>query len=126
MTNYSPDIRVTVEAQYIDEHSDEAEEQFVFSYTVTIENIGEDTVKLISRYWQITDANGELSTVAGEGVVGKQPILRAGGSYTYTSGCILKTPFGTMEGHYQFLNDTQKPVQGKIPLFRLSKPNLLH
>ena len=120
------DITVTVQTAYIPEHSNELEKRFVFSYTITIANNSETSVKLLTRYWLITDANEDTSTVAGEGVIGKQPIITPGKSFQYTSGCVLKTPVGTMQGHYQMLTDENKNIQVEIPVFRLALPNILN
>lgn len=119
-------INITVKTAYIPEHSDQEEPRFVFSYTITITNNGKDNVQLLSRYWLITDANGETSTVSGEGVIGKQPSIAPNKSFTYSSGCLLKTPIGTMQGHYQFLSHDNNLVQADIPVFRLAQPNILH
>lgn len=120
------EVFINVETQFIDKQSNEEEEQFVYSYTITINNHSATPLKLLSRYWLITDANGDTSTVAGEGVVGEQPLILSGSSYTYTSGCLLKTPLGTMQGHYQMLNPSNEVVQVEIPVFRLAKPNILN
>ena len=83
-------------------------------------------MQLIDRYWLITDANGETNTVSGEGVIGQQPYIKANQSFTYTSGCILKSPLGNMQGHYQMQRSNGEFVQINIPLFRLAKPNILN
>lgn len=121
-----PNIIVSVKTAYIPEHSNELEKRYVFSYTITIENNSEESIKLLTRYWLITDANEDTSTVAGEGVIGKQPIIPPTKSFQYTSGCVLKTPVGTMQGHYQMLNDNNKNIQVEIPVFRLALPNILN
>ena len=120
------DIKVSVVTEYIAQQSIEAEQQFVFSYTITVENCGEETVQLLSRYWLITDASGDSSTVTGEGVIGQQPFISAGQSFTYTSGCILKSPLGNMQGHYNMQSKSAKSLQVEIPIFRLAKPNILN
>ncbi|TWX73172.1 Co2+/Mg2+ efflux protein ApaG [Colwellia sp. C1TZA3] len=120
------DIEVSVISDYLAQQSVEAEEQFVFSYTVTVINNSDETVQLLSRYWLITDANGDSNTVSGEGVIGQQPFIKAGQKFTYTSGCILKSPLGNMQGHYQMQRKSAKLVQVEIPLFRLAKPNILN
>lgn len=119
-------ICVEVTTDYIAQQSIEAEQQFVFSYTITINNKSTDSVQLIDRYWLITDANGETNTVSGEGVIGQQPYIKANQSFTYTSGCILKSPLGNMQGHYQMQRSNGEFVQINIPLFRLAKPNILN
>lgn len=119
-------VNITINSAFIPSQSDEHNEQFVYSYTITIENKSAEPLKLVSRYWLITDANAEESTVSGEGVVGEQPLIAPDSSYTYTSGCFLKTPVGTMQGHYNMVTPTQKLIQVEIPVFRLAKPNILN
>lgn len=119
-------IRVEVQSDYIAQQSIEAEKQFVFSYTITIVNQSEEAVQLLNRHWLITDANGESNTVSGEGVIGQQPHIKAGQSFTYTSGCLLKSPLGNMQGHYQMQRTNGELIQVNIPLFRLAKPNILN
>ncbi|GAA6203743.1 Co2+/Mg2+ efflux protein ApaG [Thalassotalea sp. SU-HH00458] len=119
-------VKVSIETNYIPEHSNELEKRYVFSYTITITNNTEESVKLLTRYWLITDANKDTSTVAGEGVIGKQPVIPPSKSFVYTSGCVLKTPVGTMQGHYQMLTEHNKNIQVEIPVFRLALPNILN
>lgn len=119
-------VRVEVQSNYIAQQSIEAEQQFVFSYTITISNQSNETVQLIDRYWLITDANGESNTVSGEGVIGQQPHIKPNESFTYTSGCVLKSPLGNMQGHYQMQQRDGELIQVDIPLFRLVKPNILN
>ncbi|GHF78388.1 Co2+/Mg2+ efflux protein ApaG [Thalassotalea marina] len=126
MNNISDQISVSVATAFLPEHSSEKEHQFVFTYTITITNNSDTTVKLLSRYWLITDANGDTSTVVGEGVVGEQPIIEPNNSYTYSSGSVFKTPVGTMQGHYQMLDNNNTPIKVDIPVFRLSTPNILN
>jgi len=122
----SNNIRISVTSDYIAQQSLENEQQFVFSYTITISNESEETVQLINRYWLITDSNGENNTVSGEGVIGQQPFIEADQSFTYTSGCILKSPLGNMQGHYQMQRNNGELIQVDIPIFRLAKPNILN
>jgi ApaG protein len=119
-------VRIEVQSNYIAQQSIEAEQQFVFSYTITISNQSNETVQLIGRYWLITDANGESNTVSGEGVIGQQPHIKPNESFTYTSGCVLKSPLGNMQGHYQMQQRDGELIQVDIPLFRLAKPNILN
>lgn len=119
-------VRVEVQSNYIAQQSIEAEQQFVFRYTITISNQSDETVQLIDRYWLITDANGESNTVSGEGVIGQQPHIKPDESFTYTSGCVLKSPLGNMQGHYQMQQRDGELIQVDIPLFRLAKPNILN
>lgn len=101
----TPEIRVHVRPQYLPEQSDPIREVYGFAYTITVENHGLGSAQLISRRWLITDADGEHEEVRGLGVVGHQPLLKPGESFEYTSGCRLRTPTGTMEGHYQFVTE---------------------
>ncbi len=125
-TLISTEVTVSVVSEYIAQQSVEAEHQFVFSYTITITNNSAETVQLQSRYWLITDANGDANTVTGEGVIGQQPYIKANESFTYTSGCLLKSPLGNMQGHYQMQTKSAKLIQVEIPVFRLAKPNILN
>jgi ApaG protein len=93
-------VRVVVRPSYIAEHSDPERDRYVFTYHITILNEGETTVRLLSRYWLISDADGESHEVEGEGVIGEQPVIRPGHSHEYESFSPLATPWGTMEGHY--------------------------
>ena len=120
------EILVSVTSQYITQQSVEGEQQFVFSYTITISNNSSETTQLLNRYWLITDANGDTSEVSGEGVIGQQPFIKAGESFTYTSGCLLKSPLGYMQGHYQMQINSGKVIDVDIPVFRLAKPNILN
>lgn len=122
----SSKVKVTVKTDYLPLQSLENENQFVYSYTITITNNTHENLKLLTRHWIITDANGDASTVSGEGVVGEQPIIASGNSHTYTSGSIFKTPVGTMQGHYTMLTPSNKIVEVEIPVFRLAKPNILN
>jgi ApaG protein len=97
--------------------------QYAFGYTVTIENQSKDTVQLNARHWEILDALNNIEIVSGEGVVGKNPVLKPGESHTYTSGCLLASPFGAMQGHYNMVNfTTTKNFRVVIPTFKLSAP----
>ncbi|WP_206483365.1 Co2+/Mg2+ efflux protein ApaG [Thalassotalea sp. G2M2-11] len=125
-TQAHKDFHVCVQTAYLPQQSSEIEHRYVFSYTITITNNSDTSAQLLSRYWLITDANDDKSTVVGEGVVGKQPNIAVGQSFTYTSGCILKTPLGTMEGHYQFVDSDKQVFQVAIPVFRLALPNILN
>lgn len=119
-------VPVEVETFYIAAQSDPAAERYVFAYTITIRNLSSEAIQLLSRYWLITDANGKQTEVRGDGVVGEQPKLEPGSSYRYTSGAVLETPVGTMQGHYQMTTLQQQQFQAAIPLFRLAMPNILN
>ena len=117
-------IRVRVVSQYVPEHSHAgaSERQWFFAYTVKIINEGLDTVQLVSRHWVITDANGHVEEVRGPGVVGAQPVLAPGESFEYTSGCPLKTSYGTMRGSYQMIADDGQQFDAEIAAFPLNVP----
>lgn len=119
-------IDVTVRTRYLKEQSAPTEGRYVFSYTVTLHNTGKMAAKLLTRHWIINDANGNTQEVHGEGVVGEQPYLRPGESFEYTSGTVLETPVGSMEGSYQMLTDEGVPFDAEIAPFTLSLPNALH
>ena len=119
-------IDVGVKTQYIEEQSSPDEDRFVFSYTINIHNSGSIAAKLLTRHWIINDANGNMQEVHGEGVVGEQPYLRPGESFEYTSGTVIETPVGSMEGSYQMVTDDGLAFDANIPAFTLSLPNALH
>ena len=116
------DIRVRVESEFAPSRSNPPQNQWFFYYTIRIINEGRETVQLLSRHWVITDAMGATREVRGAGVVGKQPRLEPGQSFEYTSGCDLTTPFGSMRGTYQMINDQQEPFEIEIPVFTLTEP----
>lgn len=119
-------IRISVNPMYIPAQSDSAADRYVFAYTILIENCSATAVKLLRRYWSITDANGKHSEVRGDGVIGEQPELAPGESYTYTSGAVLETPVGTMVGHYEMQAADGSEFNAPIPMFRLAVPNILN
>jgi len=119
-------IRVSVESNYLPEQSDPGSERYVFSYTITIHNAGDEAAKLLRRHWIITDANGKVQEVRGDGVVGEQPHLAPGQGFRYSSGAILETPVGTMEGSYQMVTDEGRAFDAPIAPFRLAMPGILH
>jgi ApaG protein len=116
------DIRVRVESEFAPGRSNPPQNQWFFYYTIRIINEGRETVQLLSRHWVITDAMGAMREVRGPGVVGKQPRLEPGQSFEYTSGCDLTTPFGSMRGTYQMINDRQEHFDIEIPMFTLTEP----
>ncbi len=119
-------IEVDVETNYIKEQSAPEENRYVFAYTVTIHNAGKIAAKLLTRPWIINDANGNVQEVHGEGVVGEQPYLIPGDSFEYTSGTVLETPVGSMQGSYQMVTDNGQAFDAEIPAFTLSLPHTLH
>ena len=116
-------IAVSVEPTYLEENSSPATSRYLWAYRVTIENQGRETVQLLSRHWMITNARGEFTEVKGPGVVGKQPLLKPGESYSYTSGAPLDTPSGMMGGSYQMESDRGELFDIEIPTFSLDSPN---
>ena len=116
-------IVVTVMPAYLDEQSDPTEGRWVWAYRVEIENDGDVAVTLERRYWHITDANGRVEEVAGPGVVGEQPVILPGDSFTYTSGCPLPTPSGIMRGTYSMRSDEGEVFDVEIPAFSLDLPS---
>ena len=119
-------IRVDVDTSYLAEQSDPKERRYVFSYTITIKNEGSVPARLLTRHWIITDSNGKVQEVRGEGVVGEQPWLRPGDDFQYTSGAVLETAVGTMRGSYQMLADDGRHFDAAIPQFTLSIPRTVH
>jgi ApaG protein len=115
-------VRVTVEPRFMPEESSPESNRYFFAYTVEITNLGLERVRLQARYWRIVDGRGDLQEVRGEGVVGKQPVLGPGESFTYTSGCPLSTPDGTMEGAYVMVTEGGETFDAQIPAFSLDSP----
>jgi ApaG protein len=120
------EISITVKAQYLPEQSDPDNRQFAFAYTVTIRNAGTSSVQLIARHWFITDGDNDVQEVRGLGVVGQQPLLRAGEQFEYTSWATLPTPAGTMRGEYFCVTEEAQFFQALIPEFALVMPRTLH
>ena len=116
-------IAVSVEVTYLEANSSPGNSQYFWAYRVTIENQGRETVQLRSRHWMITNSYGELTEVKGPGVVGKEPFLEPGESFSYTSGAPLNTPSGMMGGSYQMESDTGERFDIEIPTFSLDRPN---
>lgn len=126
MTQNDYKISVEVEPAYIEEQSNPDMEQYVFSYTVTIINDGKQPARLLTRHWVITDADGEIQEVRGDGVVGEQPYLKPGEGFQYTSGTLMKTPVGSMQGSYQMRADDGSEFDAPIPEFYLVAPKTMH
>ena len=119
-------IRIQVATDYVHEQSEPEADRYVFAYTITISNKGDVPARLISRHWVITDANGKVQEVSGDGVVGEQPHLNPGEQFQYTSGTVLETPVGSMHGTYQMIADDGVEFKAEIPVFTLSVPKMLH
>ena len=119
-------IRVDVATSYVEDQSNPGEGRYVFSYTITIRNEGTRPARLMARHWLITDANGKVQEVVGEGVVGEQPHLQPGQGFRYSSGAILETPVGAMQGNYRMQADDGEQFDAPIAPFRLARPGVLH
>lgn len=120
------DIEVSTVTNYIADQSLPDDERYVFSYTISIRNNGTVPATLLRRHWIITDANNKVQEVHGDGVVGEQPYLLPGETYRYTSGAMLETPVGCMEGNYDMLADDGVEFEAAIPVFSLKVPYTLH
>ena len=123
--NDNPKIGISVATKYISEQSSTENNHYVFSYTITIKNHGKIPTKLISRHWIITDSNAKTQEVFGDGVIGKQPELNSGDQFCYTSGVIIETPVGSMEGIY-FMESKNGNFEAPIPPFTLAIPEILN
>ena len=119
-------VNVKVESFYVDLNSIPEEDYYVFAYLVKIKNISQRTVKLLRRHWIITDSNGEINDVKGEGVVGEKPILKPGDEYQYSSGSHLRSPVGTMQGSYIMSDTDGIEFEVKIPCFTLEVPGIMN
>ncbi len=119
-TQITSGVKVSVDVVYQPEYSNPAKMHFMFSYQITIENLGDVTVQLVNRHWDIFDSVGEFKQVEGEGVVGEQPILAPGAVYQYVSGCNLKSEIGYMEGYYEMIKEVDSNIfHVEIPRFNL-------
>ena len=119
-------ILVKTTPQYIESQSSPDEDRYVFAYTITITNVGIVPAKLLSRHWLITDSNGKVQEVRGEGVIGEQPHLKPGETFRYTSGAMIETPVGVMQGKYLMISDNGDNFKAPVPQFTLSIPRTLH
>ena len=116
-------IKVSIKARFEDVFVSNGKQQYAFSYIIHIDNKSKDIVQLKSRHWKIKDALNDIDMVFGEGVVGKKPVIKPGGFHTYSSGCILLSPFGAMSGYYEMVNFTStEKFKVSIPNFKLSAP----
>ena len=124
----TPDYRLEIQisTRFLDDESKPEQDRYVFSYTISIRNLGRLSAQLLSRHWIITDANGKVEEVRGDGVVGEQPRIEPGEQFTYSSGAILQTAVGTMEGRYDMVGDDGTRFDAPIPPFTLSMPRTLH
>ena len=122
----SKHIDISVNARFLDSESQPEKSQYVYAYDITIKNTGETPAQLISRYWHIEDSNQCVQEVQGMGVIGQQPRLQPGQSYRYSSGVVLETEAGLMQGHYVMSDDDGVEFEAAIPQFALVKPSALH
>lgn len=120
------EIGIEVITDYVDEQSEPSSDRYVFAYTITIRNNGDVPARLISRHWIITDANGKIQEVSGDGVVGEQPHLNPGEEFRYSSGAVLETPVGAMQGLYRMEADNGMNFDAPIAPFTLAVPGVLH
>jgi len=120
------EISIEVATDYIDDQSEPDVDRYVFAYTITIANRGNQAAKLLSRHWVITDANGKVQEVTGDGVVGEQPHLNPGEEFRYSSGAVLETPVGAMQGRYRMQAENGTSFDAPIPPFTLAVPGVLH
>jgi len=117
-------IEVKVETRYVDAESNPEADRYLFAYTITIRNTGSAPARLLRRHWLITDSNGNVREVHGDGVVGEQPYLRPGEGFRYTSAAMLETPVGAMQGNYDMATDDGIEFQAEIPVFSLARPQI--
>ena len=126
MTSQDHRIRVDVVTSFVEDQSNPGDGRFVFSYTITIRNEGSKPARLMARHWLITDANGKVQEVVGEGVVGEQPVIPPGTEYRYTSGTLLNTEVGSMHGSFGMLAEDGTEFDAPIAPFTLAQPGALH
>lgn len=126
MDDTNRDIHVQVATSYVVEQSEPESDRYVFAYTITISNAGDVPARLVSRHWVITDANGKVQEVNGDGVVGEQPHLNPGEQFRYSSGAVIETPVGAMQGLYRMEADDGVNFDAPIEPFTLAVPGVLH
>ncbi|WXL26426.1 Co2+/Mg2+ efflux protein ApaG [Ectopseudomonas mendocina] len=126
MSDSPYNIDVSVVSRYLPEQSEPEQSRFAFSYTVTITNNGELAAQLLSRHWVITNGDGQVQEVRGSGVIGQQPLIAPGESYTYSSGTLMTTKVGIMQGTYQMKAEDDHTFNAIIAPFRLAVPGALH
>lgn len=125
-SNIIKDISIEADSTYIESNSNPVKSRFVFAYTITITNRGSLDVQLLHRHWLITDANGKIHEVNGEGVVGKQPLIRTGEIFSYSSWTAIETPTGVMQGSYHMRSELGEEFNTPVPAFSLAMPKALH
>ncbi|GLP97344.1 Co2+/Mg2+ efflux protein ApaG [Paraferrimonas sedimenticola] len=120
------DVKISVVTEYVPQQSQPEDDKYLYQYTITIANQGAVAVTLLSRHWLITDGNGKVNEVQGDGVIGKTPTIEPGESFTYTSAAMLETQMGTMQGCYTMNCELEERFQVTIPVFRLAVPGIVH
>ena len=126
MNEHQYQIDVSTRSAYIRNQSEPDADRYMFAYTIVIRNTGDVAARLLTRHWVITDANGKVQEVRGDGVVGEQPHLHPGEEFTYTSAAVIETPVGSMHGSYQMVADDGVEFDAEIAAFGLSIPDVLH
>lgn len=126
MDRQSDQVDIQVATQYLADESLPQENRFAFAYTITITNSGDEAVRLLNRHWIITNGRDQLSEIRGEGVVGRQPLIEPGKSFSYTSGAVLETAVGIMEGSYEMISASGRPFIAPVTAFPLVEPSALH
>ena len=121
-TKTTRQIKITATPQFMAEHSEPGDDHYVWAYTINVENYGEESVQLINRHWKITDAQGLTQEVRGAGVIGKQPVLKPGEAFQYTSGTALATASGVMLGEYEMVTPGGEHFEVEVPAFSLDSP----
>ncbi|MCX7074874.1 MAG: Co2+/Mg2+ efflux protein ApaG [Methylococcaceae bacterium] len=119
-------ISVTAIASFVETESDAKQNRYIFAYTITIANTGKRTAQLLKRHWVLTNSNGKIEEVDGDGVIGMHPRISGGESFCYTSSALLETDVGTMQGYYTFRDDKGETFNTEIPRFTLSIPRTIH
>ncbi len=125
-TEITSDMEVSAEAFYLPEHSDADKNDYRFGYRIKLRNTGQETLQLLTRHWVISDSNGHVFHIHGDGVIGMQPTIKPGEEFNYESSSLLHSPVGTMEGEYQMINEHKETFKIKIPMFSLSVPNIVN
>ncbi|QJC30785.1 Co2+/Mg2+ efflux protein ApaG [Enterobacteriaceae endosymbiont of Macroplea appendiculata] len=119
-------VYIKVQSMYLESQSTPEQHRYVFAYTMKIHNISKKILQLISRYWIITNGNGKITQIHGEGVAGKKPYINPGNNFYYTSGTVLETPIGIMQGHYIMVDENNDVFHVEIPIFRLAIQTYIH
>lgn len=124
--NENHNISVTATASFVEQDSDANQNRYIFAYTITIANTGKSAAQLLQRHWVLTDANGKIQEVHGDGVIGMQPQINTGEHFQYTSSALLETDVGIMQGYYTFRDNDGETFNAPIPRFTLAIPRTLH